>query len=158
MDDGTWYFLSPRYRRYEGGGRPARRTDDDRGRWKPSTGQSSKPPEVEAEDASTSRRRRAAFSENTLAYYVGPTKGETKTKWLMQELVVPETPGNGFHFHGNITAAAATDDDETPDDNHDMLVSSRPARRSNSMVSFCCFGMSSFSNTNSSLVVHTVAV
>jgi len=38
--DDNWYFLSPRSRRYPGGDRPTRRTADNRGRWKPSTGQS----------------------------------------------------------------------------------------------------------------------
>jgi hypothetical protein len=106
--DDTWYFLSPRYRKYRGGDRPVRRTADDRGRWKPSTGQS-KPPEEE-NDASTShsKAKKAAFSENTLAYYVGPTKDETKTKWLMHELVVPEMPDNGFHSK---SAAAEPRDD-----------------------------------------------
>jgi len=112
--DDTWYFLSPRYRKYRGGDRPVRRTADDRGRWKPSTGQSKPPEEEEGASTSHSKAKKAAFSENTLAYYVGPTKDETKTKWLMHELVVPETPDSGFHSK---SAAARPSDD--------MLVSSR---------------------------------
>ncbi|CAD6340846.1 unnamed protein product [Miscanthus lutarioriparius] len=105
--DDTWYFLSPRYRKYRAGDRPVRRTADDRGRWKPSTGQS-KPPEEEDASTSHSKAKKAAFSENTLAYYVGSTKDETKTKWLMHELVVPKTPDNGFHIK---SAAAEPRDD-----------------------------------------------
>ena len=132
MDD-TWYYLSPRYRKYRGGDRPVRRTADDRGRWKPSTGQSKPPEDEDDDDASTSRhskakKKQAAFSENTLAYYVGSTKDETKTKWLMHELVVPVTPDNGFHSKSKSAAA---------EPRNDMLVSSRRARRSNSAVFEC---------------------
>ena len=89
--DDTWYFLSPRYRKYRGGDRPVRRTVDDRGRWKPSTGQS-KLPEEEDASMSHSKAKKAAFSENTLAYYVGSTKDETKTKWLMLSCTSSSSP------------------------------------------------------------------
>ena len=100
--DDNWYFLSPRNRRYPGGDRPSRRTADNRGRWKPSTGQSKpgrkKKGAADHSKASKGRPRKnlsvgaIEFTENTLAYYVGEAKNEneTKTKWLMHELTVPE--------------------------------------------------------------------
>ncbi|KAF8656361.1 hypothetical protein HU200_060743 [Digitaria exilis] len=95
--DDDWFFLSPRSRRYPGGDRPTRRTADNRGRWKPSTGQS-KPGKNAAAGHSKGRKGLGKnlsvgavdFTENTLAYYLGEPKDETKTKWLMQELTVPE--------------------------------------------------------------------
>ena len=90
--DDNWYFLSPRSRRYPGGDRPTRRTADNRGRWKPSTGQSK--PGAKANKGPRKNLSVGAieFTENTLAYYVGEAKNEneTKTKWLMHELTVPE--------------------------------------------------------------------
>ncbi|CAL5015502.1 unnamed protein product [Urochloa decumbens] len=95
--DENWYFLSPRSRRYPGGDRPTRRTADNRGRWKPSTGQS-KP----GKDAASGHYKAkkglkknlsvgaVEFTENTLAYYLGEPRNETKTKWLMHELTVPD--------------------------------------------------------------------
>ncbi|CAL5069328.1 unnamed protein product [Urochloa decumbens] len=96
--DENWYFLSPRSRRYPGGDRPTRRTADNRGRWKPSTGQS-KPGKDAAAGHSKAKKGlkknlsvgAVEFTENTLAYYLGEPRNETKTKWLMHELTVPET-------------------------------------------------------------------
>ncbi|RCV34894.1 hypothetical protein SETIT_7G195000v2 [Setaria italica] len=95
--DENWYFLSPRSRRYPGGDRPTRRTADNRGRWKPSTGQS-KPGKDAAAGHSKAKKvlkknlsvGAYEFTENTLAYYVGDPRNETKTKWLMHELTVPD--------------------------------------------------------------------
>nr|CAB3487898.1 unnamed protein product [Digitaria exilis] len=95
--DDNWFFLSPRSRRYPGGDRPTRRTADNRGRWKPSTGQS-KPGKNAAAGHSKGRKGLGKnlsvgavdFTENTLAYYLGEPKDETKTKWLTQEITVPE--------------------------------------------------------------------
>ncbi|XP_062184224.1 NAC domain-containing protein 58-like isoform X3 [Phragmites australis] len=89
--ENEWYFLSPRTRKYAGGSRPSRRTADNRGRWKPSTGQKPKP--GQSEPGTTERLCKGGairFCENTLAYHLGPAKNETKTKWLMHELTVPE--------------------------------------------------------------------
>ncbi|PVH35696.1 hypothetical protein PAHAL_7G249400 [Panicum hallii] len=97
--DDNWYFLSPRSRRYPGGDRPTRRTADNRGRWKPSTGQSKPGKKGAAGHSKANKGPRknlsvgaVKFTENTLAYYAGEPKNETKTKWLMHELTVPE-PG-----------------------------------------------------------------
>ncbi|CAN6235891.1 unnamed protein product [Urochloa humidicola] len=95
--DKNWYFLSPRSRRYPGGDRPTRRTADNRGRWKPSTGQS-KPGKDAASGHSKGKKGLkknlsvgdVEFTENTLAYYVGEPRNEARTKWLMHELTVPE--------------------------------------------------------------------
>ncbi|KAF8702425.1 hypothetical protein HU200_032801 [Digitaria exilis] len=84
--DDNWFFLSPRSRRYPGGDRPTRRTADNRGRWKPSTGQS-KPGKNAAAGHSKGRKGLGKnlsvgavdFTENTLAYYLGEPKDETKT-------------------------------------------------------------------------------
>ncbi|RLM74740.1 hypothetical protein C2845_PM15G17350 [Panicum miliaceum] len=96
--DDNWYFLSPRSRRYPGGDRPTRRTADNRGRWKPSTGQSNPGKKGAAGHSKAKGPRKnlsvgaVEFTENALAYYAGEPKNETKTKWLMHELTVPE-PG-----------------------------------------------------------------
>ncbi|CAO2036074.1 unnamed protein product [Urochloa humidicola] len=95
--DENWYFLSPRSRRYPGGDRPTRRTADNRGRWKPSTGQS-KPGKDAAAGHSKAKKGpkknlsvgTVEFTENTLAYYLGEPRNETKTKWLMHELTIPD--------------------------------------------------------------------
>ncbi|KAG2573909.1 hypothetical protein PVAP13_7KG285500 [Panicum virgatum] len=92
--DDNWYFLSPRSRRYPGGDRPTRRTADNRGRLKPGR----KKGAADHSKASKGRPRKnlsvgaIEFTENTLAYYVGEPRNEneTKTKWLMHELTVPE--------------------------------------------------------------------
>ncbi|GJN02102.1 hypothetical protein PR202_ga19424 [Eleusine coracana subsp. coracana] len=91
-----WHFLSPRTRKYQHGVRPSRRTADDRGRWKPSTGRSEKNPEASSEATPDQPAEKlygdgaVKFCVNTLAYHVGPAKDEKKTKWLMHELTVPD--------------------------------------------------------------------
>jgi hypothetical protein len=101
----TWYFLSPRIRKYQKGDRPSRRTADDRGRWKPSTGKSEKcsdlgegegeeedhdeEEEVEEEEKLCSNSA-IKFCVTTLAYHQGPAIEEVKTKWLMREYTLPE--------------------------------------------------------------------
>ncbi|KAL6903355.1 hypothetical protein ACP4OV_004168 [Aristida adscensionis] len=94
--ENAWYFLSPRKRKYPGGCRPSRRTEDNRGRWKPSTGKSkaaaaaAAPEEEEPVPAMKSLRNgKAVFCESILAFHEGPPKNEKKTKWLMLELTVP---------------------------------------------------------------------
>ncbi|KAF7003066.1 hypothetical protein CFC21_018446 [Triticum aestivum] len=76
--DNNWFFLTSRTRKYVNGGRPARTTDDGRGRWKASTGT------TEVVGATVT------YKESGLAYHEGPIKTERKTKWLMHELTVPE--------------------------------------------------------------------
>ncbi|XP_037482341.1 uncharacterized protein LOC119361062 [Triticum dicoccoides] len=76
--DNNWFFLTSRTRKYVNGGRPARSTDDGRGRWKASTGT------TEVVGATVT------YKESGLAYHEGPIKTEKKTKWLMHELTVPE--------------------------------------------------------------------
>ncbi|KAM3388885.1 hypothetical protein ACQJBY_011178 [Aegilops geniculata] len=76
--DNNWFFLTSRTRKYVNGGRPARTTDDGRGRWKASTGTT----EVVGPTFT--------YKESGLAYHEGPIKTERKTKWLMHELTVPE--------------------------------------------------------------------
>ncbi|KAM0912868.1 hypothetical protein ACQ4PT_012527 [Festuca glaucescens] len=79
----SWYFLSPRARKYRNGRRPSRSTEDKLGRWKAST--SSKEGNVKvAGDGKTK------YSGCVLNYYEGPIKGETKSRWLMQEITIPE--------------------------------------------------------------------
>ncbi|PNT61630.1 uncharacterized protein LOC100827131 [Brachypodium distachyon] len=79
----SWYFLTPRSRKYTKGDRPDRCTDDHRGRWKASTGKT----EIEKE---TVGNVRVKFFESTLGYHVGPVDTETKTKWLMRELSIKD--------------------------------------------------------------------
>ncbi|XBI57802.1 hypothetical protein VPH35_039127 [Triticum aestivum] len=76
--DNNWFFLTSRTRKYVNGGRPARTTDDGRGRWKASTGT------TEVVGATVT------YKESGLAYHEGPIKTEKKAKWLMHELTVPE--------------------------------------------------------------------
>ncbi|KAK1619452.1 hypothetical protein QYE76_024969 [Lolium multiflorum] len=79
----SWYFLSPRARKYRNGRRPSRSTEDRLGRWKAST--SSKEGDVKlAGDGKTK------YSLCTLNYYEGKIKGETKSKWIMKEITIPE--------------------------------------------------------------------
>ncbi|KAM0927256.1 hypothetical protein ACQ4PT_003314 [Festuca glaucescens] len=79
----SWYFLSPRARKYRNGRRPSRSTEDKLGRWKAST--SSKEGNVKlAGDGKTK------YSWCTLNYYEGKIKGETKSKWIMREITIPE--------------------------------------------------------------------
>ncbi|CAN6240447.1 unnamed protein product [Urochloa humidicola] len=110
--DENWYFLSPRSRRYPGGDRPTRRTADNRGRWKPSTGQS-KPGKDAAAGHSKAKKGpkknlgvgAVEFTENTLAYYVGEPRNEIKTKWLMHELTIPDPEPEKEKDLGSPTAA-----------------------------------------------------
>ncbi|GJN26773.1 hypothetical protein PR202_gb14732 [Eleusine coracana subsp. coracana] len=110
--EGRWHFLSPRTRKYQHGVRPSRRTADDRGRWKPSTGRSEKNPEASSEATPDEAAEKLCgdgavkFCVNTLAYHVGPAKDEKKTKWLMHELTVPDYEiklNSGAHDGGSMT-------------------------------------------------------
>ncbi|XP_040379167.1 skin secretory protein xP2-like [Oryza brachyantha] len=77
-----WYFLSPRARKYKGGGRPSRGTEDDRGRWKASSGSDVVGQTVGGVDIK--------YCKNSLAYHEGRPGKEHKSLWLMHEFTVPE--------------------------------------------------------------------
>ncbi|KAF0912183.1 hypothetical protein E2562_013065 [Oryza meyeriana var. granulata] len=79
----AWYLLSPRTRKYQGGDRPSRSTEDDHGRWKASTGRK------EAEEAIGGGD--VKFCKNSLAYHEGPVKEERQTKCLMHEFTIPDS-------------------------------------------------------------------
>ncbi|KAK3133506.1 hypothetical protein QOZ80_6AG0537410 [Eleusine coracana subsp. coracana] len=78
----AWYFVSPRARIYQKGARPARKTEDGRGRWKSSTA-NKVVSDVTVGDG-------IKFSKNVLNYFVGTPKKEVRTKWLMREFTIPE--------------------------------------------------------------------
>uniref|UniRef100_A0A8I7BCD7 NAC domain-containing protein n=1 Tax=Hordeum vulgare subsp. vulgare TaxID=112509 RepID=A0A8I7BCD7_HORVV len=85
MDRGegkSFYFLSPRVRRYDNGDRPRRDTDDGRGRWKVSTGKTEKEEKKLAGDGTT-------YCFSVLNYFESPRGGGRKSEWLMRELTVP---------------------------------------------------------------------
>ncbi|TVU09792.1 hypothetical protein EJB05_43288 [Eragrostis curvula] len=77
-----WFFLSPRARMYQNGVRPSRKTEDGRGRWKASTAT-----KVVAKETVSDGVK---FCKNVLNYFAGSPKDETRTKWLMRELTIPE--------------------------------------------------------------------
>ncbi|KAK3130225.1 hypothetical protein QOZ80_6BG0490640 [Eleusine coracana subsp. coracana] len=78
----AWYFVSPRARIYQKGARPARKTEDGRGRWKSSTA-NKVVNDVTVGDG-------IKFCKNVLNYFVGTPKTEVRTKWLMREFTIPE--------------------------------------------------------------------
>ncbi|KAG2635413.1 hypothetical protein PVAP13_2NG353100 [Panicum virgatum] len=77
-----WYFVSPRARMYGNGVRPARKSRDGRGRWKAST--------ATKEVAQVVVRNGVKFCKSVLNYFEGNPKKETRTKWIMLEITVPE--------------------------------------------------------------------
>lgn len=94
--------------------RPSRRTADERGRWKPSTGRSEKKPEASGEATPDQAVEKLCgdgtikYYVNTLAYHVGPAKQEKKTKWLMHELTMPDYEiklNSGAHESGSMVVS-----------------------------------------------------
>ncbi|XP_048538120.1 NAC domain-containing protein 2-like [Triticum urartu] len=80
----SFYFLSPRVRRYDNGDRPRRDTDDGRGRWKVSTGKKDMGEEKKVAGDGTTR-----YCMSVLNYFESPRGGGRKSEWLMRELTVP---------------------------------------------------------------------
>ncbi|KAM3243589.1 hypothetical protein ACQJBY_055500 [Aegilops geniculata] len=80
----SFYFLSPRVRRYDNGDRPRRDTDDGRGRWKVSTGKKDMGQEKKVAGDGTTR-----YCMSVLNYFESPRGGGRKSEWLMRELTVP---------------------------------------------------------------------
>uniref|UniRef100_A0A8R7QVU2 NAC domain-containing protein n=1 Tax=Triticum urartu TaxID=4572 RepID=A0A8R7QVU2_TRIUA len=89
----SFYFLSPRERKYKNGARPRRDTKDRLGRWKASTGKTD-----ERGGGDVRKEERVAgdgttkYCKSGLAYFYFRGRGEKEKKsgWLMQELTVPE--------------------------------------------------------------------
>ena len=89
----SFYFLSPRERKYKNGVRPRRDTKDRLGRWKASTGKTD-----ERGGGDVRKEERVAgdgttkYCKSGLAYFYFRGRGEKEKKsgWLMQELTVPE--------------------------------------------------------------------
>ncbi|KAF7085766.1 hypothetical protein CFC21_089159 [Triticum aestivum] len=79
----SFYFLSPRVRRYDNGDRPRRDTEDGRGRWKVSTGKRDMQEKKVAGDGTT------RYCMSVLNYFESPRGGGRKSEWLMRELTVP---------------------------------------------------------------------
>ena len=83
--DESWYFLSPRARKYTNGNRPSRSTGDKSGRWKASTGKTTMVCPLKVAGNGETK-----YIKRTLSYFVGPIKREKKSKWRMKELTVPD--------------------------------------------------------------------
>lgn len=99
MDRGqsrSWYFLSPRERKYKNGVRPRRDTTDRRGRWKASNGKRDKGGGGDDDDVGKEEKvagdGTTKYCVSGLAYFYFQGRGnkEKKSGWLMQELTVPE--------------------------------------------------------------------
>ncbi|XP_058199304.1 NAC domain-containing protein 2-like isoform X1 [Rhododendron vialii] len=79
LGDDTWYFFSPRDRKYRKGKRPKRAAGD--GYWK-ATGA----------DKPVEHRGIAVGKKKSLVFYLGKPQNGDKTNWIMQEYTVDAPP------------------------------------------------------------------